>query len=250
MLFLLPPSETKRDGGSDGSSLDLSSLAHPVLLRPRRAVLTSLVRLSRDAEAAMRALRLGPRLAGEVARNRNLRSSPTLRALERYTGVVYDPIAADRLTDEAWAWARDHVAVHSALFGPVSATDRIPAYRLSHDSRLPDLVLRSHWAAPVSGALARLGRPVVDLRSEGYVGLGPAPEGSAFVRIVSDEGGRRRALNHFNKKTKGALVSRLLATRPDLGGIDDFVDWARCQGIVVDRDGTDLVVVSESVLVP
>ncbi len=248
MLFLLPPSETKRDGGSDGSSLDLASLSHPSLLRPRRAALTSLVRLSRDADAAMRALRLGPRLADEVTRNRRVRSSPTLRALERYTGVVYDPIAADRLTDDAWTWASEHIGVHSALFGPVSATDRIPAYRLSHDSRLPDLVLRSHWAPPVSRALAGLGRPVVDLRSEGYVGLGPSPEGSAFVRIVSDAGGRRRALNHFNKKTKGVLVSQLLESRPDLGDVGEFVDWARGRGIVVEREANELVVVSESVL--
>ncbi|MCU1528484.1 MAG: hypothetical protein JWP75_2247 [Frondihabitans sp.] len=89
---------------------------------------------------------------------------------------------------------------------------------------------------------------MIDLRSEAYTELGPAPLGSAYVRIVSDVGGRRRSLNHFNKKTKGTLVARLLATRPELPSIDAFVEWARGEGIVVDVERGELVVVSESVL--
>lgn len=248
MLFLLPPSETKRDGGVPSSSLDFSALAFPSLDRPRRSVAAALVRLSRDEEAAMAALRIGPRLSTEVTRNRLLKKSPTMPALERYTGVAFDPIDAAHLSPEARAWAAAHLAVHSALFGLVGAADPIPAYRLSHDSRLPDLSLRALWTSPIRRALEALDTDVVDLRSEAYAELGPAPGRSAYVRVVSDAGGRRRALNHFNKKTKGTLVAKLLATRPDLGSVDDFVVWAGAQGIVVEREASELIVVSESVL--
>lgn len=248
MLFLLPPSETKRDGGDASHPLDLSALSFPSLDRQRRTVVSRVARLARDAEASMAALKIGERLRFEVDRNRAVKTSPTLPALERYTGVAYDPIDAGALSQDARGWAAEHVAIHSALFGLVGALDPIPAYRLSHDSRLPDLSLKAHWSAPVRRALVGAGRAVVDLRSEAYVEMGPAPATSAYVRIVSDAGGRRRALNHFNKKTKGALVGMLLADRPDLGGVDDFVDWARGRGIVVDREAGELVVVSESVL--
>jgi cytoplasmic iron level regulating protein YaaA (DUF328/UPF0246 family) len=248
MLFLLPPSETKRDGGDADSVLDFNALSFTALTRPRRAATDALVRLSRDVDASMKALRLGPRLRGEVDRNQALRSSPTRPALERYTGVAFDPIAADALSAPAWEWAAAHVAIHSALFGLLGATDPIPAYRLSHDSRLPDVALRSLWTEPVGKALASLGRPVLDLRSEAYAELGPAPAGSAYVRIVSDAGGRRRALNHFNKKTKGTLVARLVADRPSLDSIDDFVDWAQAAGMQLEWAGGELLLVSESVL--
>lgn len=248
MLFLLPPSETKRDGGVEGSSLDFDALSFSTLNRPRRSVAAALVRLSRDVEASLAALKISDRLRFEVERNRVLRRSETLPALERYTGVAYDPIGAATLSQEARAWAGEHVAIQSALFGLVGALDPIPAYRLSHDSRLPGVSLPKTWAAPVSRALASRGSPVLDLRSEAYVDLGPAPPGSVYVRIVSDVDGRRRALNHFNKKTKGALVSKLVESRPDLASVDDFVDWAKGCGMVVEREESRLVVVSESVL--
>jgi cytoplasmic iron level regulating protein YaaA (DUF328/UPF0246 family) len=248
MIFLLPPSETKRDGGAPDSALDLGRLSFPQLTRARRASLSALVSVSRDVEASMSALKIGPRLRGEVDRNRRVRKSPTMPALARYTGVAFDPLAADTLSAAAWEWASEHVLIHSALFGLVGAADPIPAYRLSHDSRVPGLSLRTNWRAPLGRVLNSFDAPVIDLRSEAYVELGPAPAGSAYVRIVSDEGGRRRALNHFNKKTKGALIARLLASRPKLASLSDFVDWSRDEGMAIEEDGGELVLVSESVL--
>ncbi|ROQ41282.1 hypothetical protein EDF46_0658 [Frondihabitans sp. PhB188] len=249
LLFVMPPSETKRSGGEPESTLDFDALSFPTLGRVRRSVAATVVRLSRDADEAARLLKISPALAvTEVARNRTLKISPTMPALERYTGVAFDPIDAPSLAVEARDWAREHVAVHSALFGLVRAADPIPAYRLSHDTRLPEKSLKSLWAGPVARALASSGQTVIDLRSEGYSELGPAPLGSAYVRVVSDEGGRRRALNHFNKKTKGTLIARLLAARPDLATVEDFVGWARGEGMVVEPHGGELVVVAESVL--
>ena len=251
MLFLLPPSETKLDGGSGMSGLDLAALSFPELGGVRRDVTDRLLALSSDRPAAMSALKLGPRLAGEVDRNRAVESSATMPALARYTGVLFDPVGADELDDQTWRWAHQHVVVHSALFGLVRAGDPVPAYRLSHDSRLPGASLRATWSASVSSVLAQVvdaGEFVVDLRSEGYVSLGPAPRaGSAFVRVVSDADGRRRALNHFNKKSKGLFVRRLLRDRPDLTVLDDLLTWARSAGIVLEPSGDDeLVLVSES----
>jgi cytoplasmic iron level regulating protein YaaA (DUF328/UPF0246 family) len=253
VLFLLPPSETKLDGGSGMSGLDLSSLSFPQLDEVRRGVVDRLLDLSADRPASMAALKLGPRLAGEVDRNRALETSPTTNVLARYTGVLFDPVGAAELDESAWRWAHDHVAVHSALFGLVRAADQIPTYRLSHDSRLPGSALKATWSGHVSAVLQGLvdsGDFVVDLRSEGYAALGPAPAvGSAPVRVVSDATGRRRALNHFNKKTKGLFVRRLLEDQPELADLADLLEWSRGQGIVLEPSSTgELVLVSESVL--
>jgi cytoplasmic iron level regulating protein YaaA (DUF328/UPF0246 family) len=253
VLFLLPPSETKLDGGSGTSGLDVGSLSFPELDGPRRDVTRRLVALSADHEASMAVLKLGPRLAHEVGRNRALETSPTMPALSRYTGVLFDPVPADDLDTAGRAWAQRHLVIHSALFGLVRAADPIPAYRLSHDTRLPGASLKATWSRALSsllGELVHAGEFVVDLRSEGYVALGPAPRnGSAYVRVVSDTDGRRRALNHFNKKTKGLLVRRLLVDRPELTDQGDLLDWARSQGILLEpSSGSELTLVSESLL--
>lgn len=232
MLILLPPSETKRDGG-EGGALDLKALSHSTLSKPRAQLVKAVTQLARDPEATMRALKLGPRLAGEVARNRRLRASPTMPAMDRYTGVLFDALDAPTLDASAREFARDTVVVHSALFGLVGALDEIPAYRLSHDSRLPGDRLKTIWRAPIEGVLAAQPGVILDLRSEGYVELGPAPvrESSVFVRVVSiDEAGRRRALNHFNKRAKGLFTRAYLESRPQIDSVGQLIDWANSAG--------------------
>ena len=225
MLFLLPPSETKRDGGS-GPLLALGALSNPSLTDARRAVLDALVALSADDGVAARALTLSAKAgAVEVPRNRALEQSATMPAVERYTGVLYDALGVQGWGKDARARASRHLMVHSALFGLVTADDLIPAYRLSHDSRLPGLRLRAHWAAANAAVLAETTGPIVDLRSEGYAALGPLPDrhDAVFVRVVAiGDDGVARALNHFNKKGKGEYLRALLAAGPVPKTIDEL----------------------------
>jgi cytoplasmic iron level regulating protein YaaA (DUF328/UPF0246 family) len=236
MLLLLPPSETKRDGG-DGAPLDVTTLAHPELAERRAEVVERVVRLAHDPEATMRALKLGPRLASEIERNRCLMSAPTMPAIDRYTGVLFDALGASTLDATSRSFAAETVMVHSALLGLVGALDLIPAYRLSHDSRVPGIQLRRHWREPLAERLAAHRGVIVDLRSEGYADLGPSPArcDSVFVRVVSlDSEGRRRALNHFNKQAKGRFARAFLESRPDIGSIDELIDWAHRAGFTLD----------------
>jgi cytoplasmic iron level regulating protein YaaA (DUF328/UPF0246 family) len=231
VLILLPPSETKRAGG-DGPPLDLAALSFPGLTVARRQTLAAVRALSRNLAAAAGMLRLGPSSAAEAARNRVLTTSPTMPALDRYDGVLFDELDAASLPADARRFAGRHLAIASALFGITGALDRIPAYRLSHDSRLPGTTLSRIWKAPLTAELAGVGGFVLDLRSEGYAALGPAPAGSAYVRVLGADGdGRTRALNHFNKKGKGAFTRRLLLAGIDHPDAASLLAWAAGEGI-------------------
>lgn len=160
-LVLLPPSETKSDGGNRR----LSKKLHWPELEPVRAnVRESLLQLAHGSpDAARSALKISPKLAEtELERNRALDDAPRKPAIERYTGVLYDAIAAETLSTEGRAWVERHVAIHSALYGLIMAGDPIAAYRLSHDSRLP--------GAPSSSAGARTSPPRC-----GRIGAHPRP---------------------------------------------------------------------------
>lgn len=249
MLVLLPPSETKNDGGA-GGALELGSLGFPSLTKARRAVLKAVAELSRDREQSIRSLKLGPKQHGEVDRNRAIRRSATMPAIELYTGVLYDAFDAGSLTPAERSRAHEIVAVHSALFGLVSAGDAIPSYRLSFDSRLPGMTLKRHWGEPVTGVLARSAGMIVDLRSEGYAALGPLPSSpeSVYLRVLArDETGRVRALNHFNKQAKGLFARALVTSGADFGNVADLLKWARSEGYEVELAGNELELVVPAV---
>ncbi|MCT9821593.1 peroxide stress protein YaaA [Microbacterium sp. W1N] len=242
MLILLPPSETKRPGGR-GAPVDLDTLALPALSAQRHAVADALVALSADPDAAARVLKLSERQRGDIDANAQLRRSPTMPAVDRYTGVLFDALDAATLAPAARRWLGAHVLVQSAPFGPVGALDGIPAYRLAAGTALPGLPsLRRTWADAVTAALAATDAPfVLDLRSEAYAALGPVPAGlpSRYVRVVADSGagdGAVRALNHFNKHAKGALVRELALARPRIRSAAGFARWAEQAGLRV-REG-------------
>jgi cytoplasmic iron level regulating protein YaaA (DUF328/UPF0246 family) len=237
MLILLPPSETKRAGGR-ARVLDLRGLALPSLLGQREAVLDALTALSADEDESARVLKLGVTQRTEVGLNATLRTGPTMAAIDRYTGVLYDALDAASLPPAARAWVGRHVLVHSAPFGPVAALDPIPSYRLGAAASLPGLPpLTRLWADAVTSALASASPSfVLDLRSEAYAALGPVPDSvrSVYVRVVSDAaGGAARALNHFNKHAKGALVRRLAHDRPRIASRSGLIRWADAAGLRV-----------------
>jgi uncharacterized protein len=252
VLVLLPPSETKRPGGRR-TPLRLDRLALPELTPQRESVIDALIALSTDPIEAARVLKLGARQLENIGANASLRTGPTLPAIDRYTGVVYDALDAGSLDPAARRWLGRHVLMHAAAFGPVGALDRIPTYRLGATAALPGLPpLRRVWADAVSTALlARAESFVLDLRSEAYVALGPVPDAvpSAYVRVVSaDADGTVRALNHLNKASKGALVRTLARTRPTIRTVRGLLRWASTTGIDLTRgpDGVLLLRVAGS----
>lgn len=250
MLVILPPSETKRDGGTGRSSY-LEELRFPDLTPYRQSLIEQLADLAADPDASMKALKISARQIGEIERNRELHEAPVMPAIDRYTGVLFDALGAPTLTAEEREFAHEHVVVHSALFGPVGALDPIPAYRLSHSSRLPEGGLRQQWGRGIRHELAQVPGLVLDLRSEGYAELGPlelSPE-RLYVRVMArGADGETRALNHFNKKTKGAFTRALVQSGLRFESVDELREWAAGVGfeLGVPTPGHEIALIAPS----
>lgn len=252
MLVLLPPSETKHQGGADKTlQLDTLSFAD-ALQQTRERVLTALQELSlaaasnnEAAAAFLKALKLKPGSTAEQAltNNQELLTAPVLPAIRRYTGVLYDALDYDALNDSAKTWVNSHVAVQSALFGLVTAADLIPAYRLSGGSTLPGLkpALKQQWQMAHDSIDWAGSGFVLDLRSKDYVKLAALPAGAntAWLSIEQQAAdGSVRALNHFNKAAKGELVSLFANSGCDAKNVDEFCEWALGQGLNISPDPT------------
>ncbi|MGQ0841821.1 peroxide stress protein YaaA [Actinokineospora sp.] len=245
MLVLLPPSETKAEGGA-GAPLDPAALSFPELTPIRERLVDALVALAADPPASRAALDLSERQNDEVARNAALRRSPTRPALERYTGVLYDALGVAGFTRAQRSRATRRLAVASALFGVVRAGDPIPAYRLSGDTVLPGIGgLRGVWRTDLARTLSTVDDLVVDLRSGMYANLAAVPD-AVTVRVVTEDGaGRRLTVSHFNKAYKGRLAAALALAPREPGSVRGVISIARTNGLRLEPTGRralDLVV--------
>lgn len=216
LIALLPPSETKRDGGSAVSA----PLFGPVQDEAREEALTELQTLAEDAEGHQRALKLSDKLAEtERARNLSLREAPRMPALERYTGVLYDALDVASLSDAARSWALERYFIQSALWGLVRGSDAIPAYRCSASTRLGQRSMKQRWARTCAAVLAEHEGVILDLRSKSYAELGPLPDrDDALVLefVTRMPNGELKQLNHFNKQGKGDLLRTLASADPEV----------------------------------
>ena len=247
MLFLLPPSETKEVGGSP-LSISQVALTFGGLNPARDAVYEALRALCERPEEAARVLKLGKKQLDQIAINLEVQDAPTMPAINRYTGTLYDaihgrglkgtPTEHNQITKEMFERAKDIVLIQSALFGLIPATNLIPNYRLSGTTNLPGISLKDTWTPAHEPIWKRLENgPIIDLRSKAYAELAPIPEDVEhyWVEVLDSNSGK--ALNHFNKKGKGQLINAVLSAKFEPKTIADLKKIAESIGQRIQLDG-------------
>jgi len=247
VLLLLPPSETKRQGGSN-LTIEQVHLSYGQLNEARDLVLEDLLRLCKSKPKAAKALKLSTKQLGEIDLNLAIRSAQTMPAYERYEGTLYKAIKTSSFTSHEIEMMRKHVLMQSALFGLISATDRIPWYRLSAGTVLPKVNLKKIWKEHQPAAWTRLvDTPIIDLRSKAYVDLAPIPEGidSYWVEVVAiDSGGQRKALNHFNKSAKGEFVGAFVRAKTSPKTMAQLKAVAKKAGLGLEVEGKTIYLIT------
>ncbi|MGB3304068.1 peroxide stress protein YaaA [Gordonia sp. (in: high G+C Gram-positive bacteria)] len=245
MFVILPPSETKSDGGK-AAPLDLDTLVLPSLNPIRRKLADAIVDLAADLDTSRTALGLGASAVDEVQRNADLWDAPTRSAITRYTGVLYDALDYPGMTRATKTKAGDRLMIGSALFGVVGANDLIPAYRLSGGSKLPGFgTLGALWKPSLSPALDSIDDFVVDLRSGVYQKLGPVDAAVTATVVTEFPDGSRKVVSHFNKHYKGLVAAELVRTRRNVRDINTVAAVLSDAGQRIEISGpTEITVVT------
>ena len=232
MLFLLPPSETKRSGGGS-LTIDQVALTFGGLNQAREAVISA-------------------------AGAESLLVAPTMRAIDRYTGTLYSAIHGrglkgsatehNSLTSQEIARAKSSVLIQSAMFGLIPATDLIPEYKISPSKNIEGLNLKRVWTEAHNAIWPRLdGGLIIDMRSKAYAELAPIPEGIEHYSVTVEVeylDGSRRTLNHFNKKAKGQLVRAALTAKNPAESLVDLRACAKRAGLKLEAKGHTLTIVT------
>ena len=232
MLFLLPPSETKRSGGG-ALSIDQVALTFGGLNKAREAVIAA-------------------------AGAEDLLTAPTMRAIDRYTGTLFGaihgrglkgtPTENNELTKDEVARAKSTVLIQSAMFGLIPSTDLIPEYKLSPSKNINGLNLKHLWSEAHLAIWPRLtGGVIIDLRSKAYAELAPIPDTVEHFNVtveVEYPDGSRKTLNHFNKKAKGQLVRAALTAKKPPETMADLKACAKRGGLAIEVSGCALTLVT------
>ena len=250
MLFLLPPSETKEVGGSPLSIAQVA-LTFGGLNSAREAVYEALKALCEQPEEAAKILKLGKKQLDQIDINLAVQDAPTMPAINRYNGTLYDaihgrglkgtPTEHNQISQEMFERAKDTVLIQSALFGLIPADNLIPNYRLSGTTNLPGINLKETWTKAHEPIWKRLeGGPIIDLRSKAYAELAPIPEGVEHFWVEVLDANSGKALNHFNKKGKGQLVNAFLAAKNEPKTIDELIKVAKGNALRLEESKGEL----------
>lgn len=240
-LILLPPSEGKA-GGGEGPSWESVDQSFCELAGPRREVIAALGKaMGGSAEARSKLLGVKAARADEATvANLTVASSPTMAAIDRYTGVLYDALDYPSLPAKVRRGVDRQVVVFSGLWGTVRPTDPIPDYKLKMGATLPGLGKPARFWKPIlSEALAE----AINASGTGTVwDLLPNEHAAAWDPLIAGRRIRVRFLDdvikngeqtlmtvsHWNKLLKGALVRHVV--EHELDDPDGLVDFDHPEG--------------------
>lgn len=250
--ILLPPSEAKSPGGTGAPLAELglglgNSTAQ--LAATRRTVIDAVARLCADRPTrAADLLRLPPAVADAArAANVGVLQAPTMPALDRFTGVLFEAFAPGSLPPAARARAEESVVVFDGAFGVLRGGEPVPDHRVPAAAMLPGLGgVAALWRPALAAELpARFaGHVVLDLRSTDYAALWRPRHGDGLevvvVRILTVQPSGADAVASVPSKVgKGVLARALCRTRRNIRTARDVVAVARGAGFTPLPSSTD-----------
>ena len=187
VLILLPPSEGK-NSVEKGKLVNLSSLSFAKELTSTR---------KKTLEA----------MGGKVSK------SPTAKAIDVYSGVLYQALDFNSLDAASKKRAIKSIVIISALFGAVKLEDKIPSYKLDMAKNLPKLgSLNSLWKQVLPETLEKIKTDlIIDCRSSTYQGVWtPNLNKSVGIRVFTIKSGKKTVVTHMSKKTRGEVAKLLV----------------------------------------
>lgn len=121
VLFLIPPSEGKKSGWVEQKELLSFDFEKPWEI------------LSTASEKDLKCS--GKRYEEASLLNHQLPNSPTLPAIERYDGVMYDHIWYFTMDEASKAFFDQHFLIFSGVYGLLKPQDRIANYKLPIETK-------------------------------------------------------------------------------------------------------------------
>ena len=137
---------------------------------------------------------------------RSILNLPTMKAIQRYTGIAFEAIKYNELPLEAKSFIDENVIIFSNLFGVLEAKTPIPHYKFKQGALLPTLNTEKFYKEHLKTILDEtLGYEVLDLRA-GYYDKFYRPTALTITYKFLKNG---KVVSHWAKHYRGELVKQI-----------------------------------------
>lgn len=219
MIILFSPSEGKREGGTL-LPLNQQCLIFPDLYPKRLNVIEQYQSLTEQGSDEELYELFGIKDTKEYGRYKQLiTTAPTMKAIERYDGVAYDYLAYPQLSLESQCYIDSNTIIFSNLFGPISAGNHIPDYKLKQGSSIGSFIPDKYYKENFSGALDELigDREILDLRAGYYDKFYVSKKPSATLKFLKEG----KVVSHWAKAYRGIVLRE--AAKNEIGSIQELI---------------------------
>ena len=146
MLILIPPSEGKSSKNTTDTKFNETNFVFSGQIKEIIQILKS-----KNEEIEKIYGTSIEKSKGLQEKNLNLFSNPCSKAIERYTGVVYNQLDLNNYSEESKKYFNSNIRIFSGLFGMVKPNTLIPDYKL----KMNVLGLTKFWSPFLSKELAK-----------------------------------------------------------------------------------------------
>jgi cytoplasmic iron level regulating protein YaaA (DUF328/UPF0246 family) len=221
MKILFSPSEAKNSGGED-IKIDRKNYLFEELFDKRKEVLDRYNEyVLRSSEQELMKL-FGTKKKDMIDHyKKDIYTLPTLKAVERYSGVAYEYLKYKSLNQKAREYIDKNCIIFSNLFGPIRAGDKgIPEYKQKQGEKIGDLATEKFYNVHFSKALDEyLGdMPLLDLRA-GFYDKFYKPRSPYITLKFIKEG---KVVSHWAKAYRGLVLKETAIN--DIKAVEDFMD--------------------------
>jgi len=142
----------------------------------------------------------------------NVFNDPTMKCIQRYTGVAYDYLQYNILSTTEQNFIDHNLIIFSNLFGPLLAQDQIPYYKLKQGEKLADFVLERYYLENFTDTLNDFlaNELVIDLRAGFYLKFYKLKQPYITMKFIKEG----KVVSHWAKAYRGIIVKELAKHQP------------------------------------
>ena len=233
MKILLAPAETKISGGIK-KPFSKDNFIFPELFDKREYIFNEYTQFVNNSNCDELKKWFGLKNEKEVQKYQEvLKNKPSLKAIQRYTGVVFDALDYDSLNAGAQKYCDENVYLFSNLFGPLRADDMIPDYRYKQGAKLININVENFYKDNFTKVLDdELGEEIIDIRAGYYEKFYQIKKANVLTFKFIKDG---KVVSHWAKHYRGKLL-KVLAQN----SIDSHASFMQTQ-----IDGLKLIEIQE-----
>lgn len=206
MKILLAPAETKKQGGNS-PSYKKENFFFEDFNYIRNKIVNEYEKLLETKSLEELSLWFGLKNKKECERYASsILNKPTIKAIQRYTGVAFDAIDYEKLSLKEQQYCDNNVILFSNLFGPLKGDDLIPDYKFKQGAVLQSIDLIKQYKEHIKDTLdIYLGDEVIDLRA-GFYDKFYKPSATTITYKFLKDG---KVVSHWAKHYRGEIVKQL-----------------------------------------